>query len=158
VNLNPHAPPPANDLCAGATPITLSSRPDGGLGAALTVTNAGATNDTVSSASGACAGNGYGGDVVYSLHLSTSQPGITARISELDGGMNEPVVSIQSAPCTLNPDGGSLANELACGDWQITDGGAVAKTGALSSGDYFIWVDSFRAGTPGQATLEVTVP
>jgi hypothetical protein len=157
VQLAANTPPPANEVCSGATPISLSGRPDGGLGTSLSVSNLGASINKPSSAGGHCTGNGHGPSVVYSVQLSSPEPSLTATLLPGDGGLDLPLVSIQASPCYENYDGGVVTNELACGFW-ADDGGAVAHTTSLRSGTYYLWVNESSQGIPGTGTLEVTVP
>jgi hypothetical protein len=126
-----------SDRCS-APPPTLSFTGDS---AKASGTTAGYSSD----GAGTCAGSGP--DVMYAMSLPLNFTSITAKVTP--GSTNyRPVVHLRRS-CDVQ------STEISCTAASASGASASATATGLSSGTYYIWVDSW-SGTSGTYTLDVT--
>jgi hypothetical protein len=131
-------PPPANDVCASATPLGISSNNQ-----QVTVngTTVQAASEYVSPSCG-----GQSGDVYYALHLNQTS-NVTAALTQPTTGPLDPVIDL------LNGCGGT---ELGCFRANNNGESGTLSLNAVPAGDYILVVDSIQ-GTSGPFTLQVSL-
>lgn len=138
-------PPPLNDACPGAIPLTFMSDR-----ASASGDTTGANNSNVLAADGgpapspSCSATAqlFGQDVVYSFTVGQGK-NVAVSLTAADGGL-DPAVYVRSS-C----ESSARADELTCGP------GAFSLSN-LDAGTYYLWVDALN-GTFGTFDLSVTL-
>jgi len=123
-------PPPANDTCAGATPL--------GMAASVSGYTSTATNDNA-----AACGTGAGPDVWYSLNLTQRT---LVYFDLLDGNTWNSVLDIRQGTCPT-PSTSVACNDDACAGMRSR------WFGVLEPGNYFVVIDGAGATDRGAYTL-----
>lgn len=145
ISLGTAVPPPANDACAGAIPLTFV-----GDRASASGDTTGANNSNVLAPDGGPApspscsvtAQAFGQDVVYSLTIGQGK-NVAVSLTAPDGGL-DPAVYVRSS-CEST----SAGDELTCGPGTFS-------LSNLDAGTYYLWVDALN-GTFGPFDLAVTL-
>ncbi|MFN7131715.1 MAG: hypothetical protein ACK4N5_06505, partial [Myxococcales bacterium] len=136
LQLGPPRHPPANDVCAGATPLSFAA-------GAATVN--GSTRLATPSTTSSCGSSGA--DVVYGF-TTLGERSVTLTVTPSTGSTGfEPVVFLRT-DCN---QAGAVA-EKACGTF--ANGKAAARADTLPAGTYFVWVSN-DGGPGGDFSLRV---
>ncbi|MBE2248709.1 MAG: hypothetical protein IAE78_04100 [Myxococcus sp.] len=142
-------PPPSNDECAGALPLSFTNDV-----ASIVATTFGASNSNVASDNAPACGADFiprrwGRDLVYTYTLASAKD-VEVRVTSGGGSAFAPVTYVRGAgQCTL----GFAGNELACGA-SVGPGTAVVYLPNQAAGTYPLFVDSNSYDT-GVFTLQV---
>ncbi len=145
VSFGTAVPPPANDSCAAAMPLTFVMDRASASGDTTGANNSNALGpDAGPAPSPTCTATAqlYGRDVVYSFTVGQGK-NVAVSLSAPDGGLDPAVYVRRSCEST------AAADELACNE------GAFTLTN-LDAGTYYLWVDGLN-GTFGAFDLSVSV-
>jgi hypothetical protein len=156
----PVTTPPANNTCAGAVPIGLTTEADGGSAGSVPFDTFAAANNTQADPDGGCSEQGNlffglppytsGSDVVFQVSVPAGAPSVTATYYYPDAGADQgtAVLVMRDGPCSTHSE-----PENSCGFGQAT-------THAIPDGgeDLFIWVIQEVGVQAPSGTLQVTIP
>ncbi len=133
------APPPANDLCANATPITC--------GDALAGTNVGATNSAEAEALGSCGTTPSAGGVWYSW----TGDGSTVTLSTCDAATFDTKINVYEGDCAAPVCVGGNDDGAGCTGFTSS-----YEFDSVLGTNYFIFVSGFDADEIGDFTLSMS--